>query len=141
MSPIVLQPGSVRTSLSTEESNTVPFPQKAHADPNQVDWGKNDPESPRGWSTGYKAIITFQLRMLPMSASLGSSIVAPAEDAIANYIDLSTETSVLSVSLYVLGFAVAQWFGLPYRRSGVDGSASFHQFFVLVFALSAVHLA
>jgi multidrug resistance protein len=43
--------------------------------------------------------------MLALAASLGSSIIAPAEEAIAAYTGVSVEVSVLSISLYVLGFA------------------------------------
>lgn len=71
-----------------------------------VDWEEGDQANPRNWSTGYKSWITFQLSMLALAASLGSSIIAPAEDAISAYTGVSHEVSVLTISLYVLGFAV-----------------------------------
>ncbi|KAI9743812.1 MAG: hypothetical protein M1818_002546 [Claussenomyces sp. TS43310] len=71
-----------------------------------VEWDVNDEENPRNWSTGYKIFITFQLGMLAMSASIGSSIISPAEDTISKYIGVSTEVTVLAVSLYILGFAL-----------------------------------
>lgn len=43
--------------------------------------------------------------MLALAASLGSSIISPAEAAIAKYTNISSEVSVLSISLYILGFA------------------------------------
>ena len=70
-----------------------------------VDWEPNDEANPRNWSTSYKSWITFQLGMLALSASLGSSIISPAEDAIMAYTNVSSEVVVLSVSLYILGFA------------------------------------
>ena len=70
-----------------------------------VDWEENDPDNPHNWSNGYKSWITFQLGMLALAASLGSSIISPAEDAISAYIGVSHEVTVLSISLYILGFA------------------------------------
>ena len=70
-----------------------------------VDWEPGDPDNPRNWKTLYKTFLTFQLGMLAMAASLGSSIITPAEDAIAEYIGVSPEVTTLSLSLYVLGFA------------------------------------
>ncbi|KAI9641930.1 hypothetical protein NHQ30_009799 [Ciborinia camelliae] len=71
-----------------------------------VDWdGENDQGNPRNWSTLYKSWITFILGMLSLSASLGSSTISPAENTIASYVGVGNEVSVLSISLYILGFA------------------------------------
>ena len=70
-----------------------------------VRWEPNDKENPRNWSTPYKSWLTFQLGMLALSASLGSSIIAPAEDAIRAYTNISSEVAVLPISFYILGFA------------------------------------
>jgi hypothetical protein len=70
-------------------------------DPNLVEWDEDDRENPRNWSTMYKCWITFQLGMLALAASLGSSIISPAESAIAAYVGVSREVAVLSISLYV----------------------------------------
>ncbi|KAF2772010.1 MFS general substrate transporter [Teratosphaeria nubilosa] len=70
-----------------------------------VGWDAHDGRNPRNWSTRYKGFITFQLGMLALSASLGSSIIAPAESALASTFGVSGEVTVLAVSLYVLGFA------------------------------------
>jgi hypothetical protein len=70
-------------------------------DTNLVDWKPDDLENPRNWSLGYKCWVTFQLGMLAFSASLGSSITSPAENAIAQYIGVSSEVAVLSISLYM----------------------------------------
>jgi hypothetical protein len=76
-------------------------PQHESEDPNVVDWDDDDKENPRNWSTKYKCWITFQLGMLALAASLGSSIISPAGPAIATYIGVSREVTVLSISLYV----------------------------------------
>jgi len=70
-----------------------------------VEFTLHDPENPREWSTLYKSWITLVLGMLALSSSLGSSIIAPAQPAIAAYIGASSEVTVLCVSLYILGFA------------------------------------
>ncbi|TVY86907.1 putative MFS-type transporter, partial [Lachnellula willkommii] len=79
---------------------------KDKKDPNIVDWdGDDDQENPRNWAFGYKSWITVQLGFLALSASLGSSIISPAGNAVAEYVGVSAEVSVLSISLYILGFA------------------------------------
>ena len=70
-------------------------------DPNLVDWEENDKDNPRNWSHGYKSWLTFQLGMLALAASMGSSITAPADNDIAKYVGVSSEVSVLSISLYM----------------------------------------
>jgi MFS family permease len=70
-----------------------------------VKWEPEESANPFNWSTTYKSWVTFQLSMLALAASLASSITAPAESVIAAYIGVSDEVSVLSISLYVLGFA------------------------------------
>lgn len=70
-----------------------------------VNWEPNDKANPRNWSTSYKSWITFQLGMLALSASLGSSIISPAQDAIMAYTKISSEVAVLPISFYILGFA------------------------------------
>ncbi|KAL2069170.1 hypothetical protein VTL71DRAFT_15508 [Oculimacula yallundae] len=93
-----------------DEENALPPTRnehkKEHDDPNIVTWdGDHDIENPLNWSVGYKSWITFQLSMLALAASLGSSIIAPAEDVIAEYVGVSKEVTVLVISLYILGFA------------------------------------
>lgn len=70
-------------------------------DPYLVAWDADEPANPRNWSTAYKSWITFQLGMLALAASLGSSVVSPAEDDIAAYVGVSSEVVVLMISLYM----------------------------------------
>jgi hypothetical protein len=87
---------------SNDEENALPSTEVEVKDPNLVDWdGPNDQLNPRNWSTLYKSWITFQLGMLALAASLGSSIIAPAEPDIAEYVGVSKEASVLVISLFV----------------------------------------
>lgn len=81
------------TSTSQHNDSTI-------AGSELVDWNLDDPDNPRIWSYSYKYWVTFQLGMLALAASIGSSITAPAEKAIAAYANISTEVSVvLSISL------------------------------------------
>ncbi|KAM3423868.1 hypothetical protein BST61_g1264 [Cercospora zeina] len=79
----------------------------------QVKFDDNDPANPRGWSNAYKACITLQLGFLALVGSIGSSIVAPAQPIIAQYLGVSEEVTVLNVALYVLGFAVGPMMWAP----------------------------
>ncbi|KAF7898455.1 hypothetical protein EAF00_004901 [Botryotinia globosa] len=84
----------------------IPGPNEGRDERILVDWdGDDDQGNPRNWSTLYKSWITFQLGMLALSASLGSSIISPAGKTIAAYVGVGSEVSVLSISLYILGFA------------------------------------
>jgi hypothetical protein len=82
-----------------EAENVVP-----EVDPFLAKWAPEDPENPYNWTTKRKSWITFQLGMLAFAASLGSSIIAPGETAIENYTGVSSEASVLTISLYIVGF-------------------------------------
>lgn len=85
---------AARQSPAKEESSAN--------DPFLVGWDSDtDEENPRNWSTGYKIWITFVLGMLALAASMGSSIISPAADQISNYVGVSTEVTVLDVSLYM----------------------------------------
>ena len=114
----------------------VPF-QVSHAsgphDPFLVTWdGLNDPANPRNWSPWYKASITFLLGMLALSGSLGSSIIAPAEGAIAERFNVSREVTVLCVSLYGKSYP----FVLGTASRGLAALCHLFSFLRLVVALS-----
>ena len=83
-----------------------------------VDWEPNDPANPRNWSTAYKSWITFMLGMLALAASLGSSIISPAEERIRQYTHISSEVSVLPISFYILGFAFGPMLWAPVSEVG-----------------------
>ncbi|KAF2722909.1 MFS general substrate transporter [Polychaeton citri CBS 116435] len=71
----------------------------------RVDFEDGDPTNPRNFKETTKARITLQLGLLAVAASIGSSITSPAQDAISKYTGVDSEVTVLTVSLYVLGFA------------------------------------
>lgn len=91
-----------RTPPNDEEAALPPAGVEKAVDANVVDWdGDDDKENPRNWSSGYKSWITVQLGLLALSASLGSSIIAPGEADISEYIGVSSEVTVLVISLYM----------------------------------------
>lgn len=83
------------TTRETEKENATFDPEYL------VEWAPNDPLNPQNWSDSYKWWVTFQLGMLALVGSLGSSITTPADDSIARYIGVSDELVVLDLSLYV----------------------------------------
>ena len=107
--PSHAEPAPPFTRHNDEESlSELTFEEEKETDkkkPYLVDWEPNDRANPRNWSTSYKSWITFQLAMLALSASLGSSIISPAEHALMFYTHISAEVAVLPVSFYMLGFA------------------------------------
>ncbi|KAJ6104524.1 hypothetical protein N7523_010844 [Penicillium sp. IBT 18751x] len=91
-------------------ADKVPTRNEQEKEPNELDpaflvkWDLDDPLNPQNWPVRYKWWVTFQLGMLALAGSLGSSIMTPADSIIAKYVGVSSEVSVLDVSLYLLGF-------------------------------------
>lgn len=71
-----------------------------------VKFEENEGINPRNWSNLYKAWITLQLGFLALTGSIGSSIISPAAPIIEEEFNVSREIVVLTVALYVLGFAL-----------------------------------
>ncbi|KAL4916165.1 major facilitator superfamily domain-containing protein [Aspergillus aurantiobrunneus] len=69
-----------------------------------VKWDQDDPINPQNWPASYKWWVTFQLGMLALAGSLGSSILTPADRDIAEYVGVSQEVAVLNVTLYLIGY-------------------------------------
>lgn len=76
-------------------------------------WAENDPRNPFNWSSMYRAWLALQLALLSFVGSFGASIISPAQGQIAAYFDLDQNTTVLAVSLYVLGFAFGSMLWAP----------------------------
>lgn len=70
-----------------------------------VEWDSDDIENPMNFSPMRKAWLVSQLSLLAFAGSSGASITAPAEPAMSAFFDIGMETTVLTVSLFVLGFA------------------------------------
>lgn len=73
---------------------------------NIVTWdGPEDPKNPMNWGMKKKIIITILLSSNTMVASFGSSSFSPTFGALAENYGISQEVAILTLSLYVLGFA------------------------------------
>ncbi|KAL3480876.1 major facilitator superfamily domain-containing protein [Aspergillus californicus] len=93
--------GRAFSAASRDEKHREP----AELDPAYlVKWDQDDPLNPQNWPVRYKWWVTFQLGMLALAGSLGSSIMTPADHIIAEYVGVSQEVAVLNVSLYLVGF-------------------------------------
>ncbi|KAH8807427.1 bicyclomycin resistance protein [Xylogone sp. PMI_703] len=73
----------------------------------------NDPKNPRNFSSVYKAWLVFQMSLLAMVGSLGSSIISPAETGIVEDMNVSVEATSLTVALFVLGWAFGPMIWAP----------------------------
>ena len=72
-----------------------------------VKFDKGDPANPRNFNPYYKAWTTFTLGTLAFAGSVGSAIVTPAEEVVAEHFGVSQEVTTLLLSLFVLGQLLA----------------------------------
>jgi MFS family permease len=77
----------------------------ANQDVYLVTWAKNDPENPKNFPPYYKAWTTVQMAVLAFVGSFGASVISPAEAVLAAEFNISEETAVLVLALFVLGYA------------------------------------
>ncbi|OKL58166.1 hypothetical protein UA08_06409 [Talaromyces atroroseus] len=70
-----------------------------------VKFDEGDPDNPKNFKTSYKVFLTFQMSMLALSGSLGSSIVSPGQSKIESQLNVGAEVATLTLSLFVLGWA------------------------------------
>ncbi|OJJ51658.1 hypothetical protein ASPZODRAFT_138735 [Penicilliopsis zonata CBS 506.65] len=92
---------------SKEQPSTAPDPDYL------VKWEDGEAQNPLNWSIQYKAWVTFQLGMLALAGSLGSSIMTPTDSIVAEYVGVSSEVAVLDVSMYLIGFVCGPIFWAP----------------------------
>jgi hypothetical protein len=92
---------STASPKDEESSPPVKVEKKEKPEAILVVWDENEPANPRNWSTPYRCWVTFQLAMLALAASLGSSIISAAENSIVEEMGVSKEVTVLCISLYV----------------------------------------
>lgn len=71
----------------------------------KVGWADADPANPKNFRPTYKMWLTAQMAMLAFVGSFGASVISPAEAVLAKEFNISTEVSVLVLSLFVLGYA------------------------------------
>ncbi|KAF2662249.1 polyamine transporter 4 [Lophiostoma macrostomum CBS 122681] len=80
-----------------------------HGDSNIVDWeGPDDPEMPLNWSTKKKYTNTTILSVIALGVNLATTMYAPAAPLLMKDLNVTSSTvGTMTVSIYVLGFAVA----------------------------------
>lgn len=71
-----------------------------------VSFPPGDRDDPKNWNSYFKAWITLVFGALAFAGSAGTSIIVPAEGVLSEYLHVSTEVTVLLLSLYVLGTAI-----------------------------------
>ncbi|CAD6571028.1 MAG: hypothetical protein TREMPRED_000107 [Tremellales sp. Tagirdzhanova-0007] len=92
-----LERGDVQPSSAEREKK----PEK----PDLVVWdGPDDPQNPQNWPRSKKIRVTILYGMTTMCATFASSIFASASPFIAKDYGLSTEVTILGLSLFLLGF-------------------------------------
>jgi hypothetical protein len=69
----------------------------------QVKWDEGNSENPKNWSPYLKLWMTFMMGLLAFTGSVGSTITNPAEEALVKYFNISSEVTVLTMSLFILG--------------------------------------
>ncbi|KAJ5281768.1 major facilitator superfamily domain-containing protein [Penicillium angulare] len=79
----------------------------------KVSFEPDDPNNPKNFTSVYKIWLVFQMSLLAMTGALGSSIISPASPKIAEYANISTEVTSLTVALFVLGWAVGPMIWAP----------------------------
>lgn len=96
--------------MSTSASSGEKLEPRPHDDAFKVAFGKRFEDGqqvmddPKSWPIAYKIRVMLLLSLLAFVASLGSSITAPAQDALAAEFNASSQVLVFTTSLYILGF-------------------------------------
>ncbi|KAF5017045.1 hypothetical protein F66182_11090 [Fusarium sp. NRRL 66182] len=67
--------------------------------------GPDDPLHPQNWPTKKKVLTSVMLAYTSLVSTFGSSIFADATTSLSSIYHVSTEVTLLGLSLYVLGFA------------------------------------
>jgi hypothetical protein len=75
-------------------------------DPYRVDWLKNDPRNPMEFPTWYKWMVTLSMAGAVLGVSLCSSAFSSGFASLLGEFGGSQEVATLSLSLFVLGFAI-----------------------------------
>ncbi|EJT73702.1 hypothetical protein GGTG_07558 [Gaeumannomyces tritici R3-111a-1] len=77
-------------------------------DPNIVDWdGPDDEQNPRNWSNLEKNVHIVLVSLITLNANLAATMFAPgAAQLVSEFAITNSIVAVMTVSLYVLGFAL-----------------------------------
>ena len=77
---------------------------------NVVDWdGPDDPKNPQNWSVLKKTWLSVLVALCTFTVAFGSSILSSATEELAQLYHVSPTVIILSLTVYVLGFAAGPW--------------------------------
>ncbi|KAF7197744.1 Efflux pump vrtL, partial [Pseudocercospora fuligena] len=116
-----LRPPPLHPSLSHIESDDLDLergktsPQPSEQDPNIVTWdGPNDQANPKNWSFKRRWLATGLVSLVTFMTPIASSMIAPAEDAIARDLHIDSQFILsLIFSIFLLAFAIGPFFLAP----------------------------
>jgi MFS family permease len=95
-------------TLMTENVTTFRYPGSGTSeDPYRVDWLPSDPRNPMRTSQGIKWLLTVIMAFGTLSVAFSSTAFSGALLQIRKDLNCSSEKAILSISLFVLGFAIA----------------------------------
>ncbi|KAK0612422.1 major facilitator superfamily domain-containing protein [Bombardia bombarda] len=98
--------------------------------------GPGDPENPRNFSTLKKMGISIVVSILVWVATFDSSVLSPASRSLVSEFGISREVSILSTSLFVLGFAFGPvFFGPASEALGRKKPLAFGMFMFAIFII------
>ncbi|MCJ1403547.1 hypothetical protein MMC11_006770 [Xylographa trunciseda] len=97
-----------RTETSGDEREKTSQPVPTAKDPSVVDWdGPADPANPRNWTRGAKLMHVLLVSGFTLYSNLATVMFAPGASAlVAEFGITSSIVASLTVSIYILGFAV-----------------------------------
>ncbi|GAA6005595.1 hypothetical protein JCM11491_003694 [Sporobolomyces phaffii] len=82
-----------------------------------VRWdGSDDPDNPQNWSRGKKLFVSFQICLMTFSVYLGASLITTSETGLQEEFGIGRTVSVLSLSLYVLGYGIGPMLWSPLQE-------------------------
>ncbi|KAH8759319.1 major facilitator superfamily domain-containing protein [Diaporthe sp. PMI_573] len=94
----------------------VPGPARPHTEKQQIiDWdGPDDPDNPRNWRATTKMVHVCLVSAFTLYANLASVMFAPGAEALCAEFGITNSTvAALTVTIYVLGFALGPLFISP----------------------------
>jgi len=71
-----------------------------------VTWKRDDPENPKNWSKAYKWWCTMTVAFTCFVVAFNSAVVTADIEGVSQTFDVSEEVSLLTVTLFVVGFGV-----------------------------------
>ncbi|MCJ1380893.1 hypothetical protein MMC17_004002 [Xylographa soralifera] len=101
-----------RFEMNCRDGEEISQPVPEAKDPNTIDWdGPVDPANPRNWTRGAKLTHVLLVSAFTLYSNLAAVMFAPGAQAlVAEFGITSSVVASLTVSIYILGFAVGPLF-------------------------------